>query len=227
MNDAPTTQAKRVAFYVDGYNLYHSINNIVKNNPGLNYLKWLDLRKLFSNFLVSGQEELVDIFFYTAEPTHTKPDVQNRYRALLDAYQRFLNIRAVYGKFKAKPASCKQCRATWWRHEEKESDVNLALGIVQAAYERQYDKVYIVTQDSDMAPAVALAERVCPGLVHLLTPPAIRHSHEISRILGGRTSQIQLVHLQHSLMPACFLDKTGAVAVRRPVEYTPPTNPLP
>lgn len=103
MNDAPTTQAKRVAFYVDGYNLYHSINNIVKNNPGLNYLKWLDLRKLFSNFLVSGQEELVDIFFYTAEPTHTKPDVQNRYRALLDAYQRFLNIRAVYGKFKAKP----------------------------------------------------------------------------------------------------------------------------
>lgn len=48
MNDAPTTQAKRVAFYVDGYNLYHSINNIVKNNPGLNYLKWLDLRKLFT-----------------------------------------------------------------------------------------------------------------------------------------------------------------------------------
>ena len=42
MNDAPTTQAKRVAFYVDGYNLYHSINNIVKNNPGRQIL-WVDV----------------------------------------------------------------------------------------------------------------------------------------------------------------------------------------
>lgn len=73
MNDAPTTQAKRVAFYVDGYNLYHSINNIVKNNPGLNYLKWLDLRKLFSNFLVSGQEELVDISSTPQNPRTRNP----------------------------------------------------------------------------------------------------------------------------------------------------------
>ena len=224
MNPLTPLSQMRVAFYVDGYNLYHSINNIVKYDQSLNYLKWVDLRKLFQNFIIKGQEDLADIFFYTAKPLHTNPDVQERYNKLLEAYQRFLNIKVVFGKFKAKHTSCKRCHTTWIRHEEKESDVNLAIGIVQAAYERLYDKVFIVTQDSDLAPAVALADKVRPGLVHLLTPPGIHHSHEISRILSGRTSQIQLVHLQHSLMPEFFHDKSGIAVLKRPTEYTPPAS---
>lgn len=136
MNSNATTCKHRVAFFVDGYNLYHAIDNIVKGNPSLNYLKWVDLRKLFTYFIQPQDDEIADIFFFTARPIHTPGDVQQRYSALMIAYQRFLKIHAVYGKFKKKMQRCKGCGAVWPRHEEKESDVNLAVYIVREAYEK-------------------------------------------------------------------------------------------
>ena len=213
---------KRVAFYVDGYNLYHAIASIATKDPSKNYLKWVDLRKLFSFFINPNEEEISDIFFFTANPTHTRPDVQKRFYKLTIAYQRFLNIKAIYGKFKAKDEQCKNCSAKWVRHEEKESDVNLAVSIVRDAYEKRYDYAYIVTQDSDMAPAVKLAEKVNPGFLRLMTPPDKQPSRELSRILRKRAAQIKEVHLQHALMPAQYTDDSGQVIVTRPTEYTPP-----
>ncbi|MEE1265536.1 MAG: NYN domain-containing protein [Akkermansia sp.] len=213
---------KRVAFYVDGYNLYHSIAALSKTDPSKNYLKWVDLRKLFSFFVNPHEEEIADIFFFTATPTHTHPDIQKRFYQLTIDYQRFLKIKAIYGKFKSKNEQCKKCKAQWVRHEEKESDVNLAVSIVRDAYEKTYDFAYIVTQDSDMAPAVKLAERVNPGYLRLLTPPGILPSRELARTLRQKAAQIKEIHLQHALMPAQYTDEFGNIIVKRPAEYTPP-----
>lgn len=223
MNSNATTRKNRVAFFVDGYNLYHAIDNIVKGNPSLNYLKWVDLRKLFTYFIQPQDDEIADIFFFTARPIHTPGDVQQRYSALMIAYQRFLKIHAVYGKFKKKMQRCKTCGAVWPRHEEKESDVNLAVYIVREAYEKKYDSAFIVTQDSDLEPAVKLTEAVRPGFLRLLTPPGIFPSREISRAVLGRVSQIKQIHLEHSLMNAEYCDDSGAVVVQRPAAYNPPT----
>lgn len=214
---------KRVAFYVDGYNLYHSIAALARANPSKNYLKWVDLRKLFSFFINPHEEEIADIYFFTAKPTHTRPEVQQRFYQLTIAYQRFLRIKTIYGKFKSKNEQCKKCHAQWVRHEEKESDVNLAVSIVRDAYEKNYDYAYIVTQDSDMAPAVKLAEKVNPGHLRLLTPPGIHPSHELARILRKKAAQIKESHLQHALMPAQYTDASGNIVVKRPAEYTPPS----
>ncbi len=213
---------KRVAFYVDGYNLYHSIAALARANPSKNYLKWVDLRKLFSFFINPHEEEIADIYFFTAKPTHTRPEVQQRFYQLTIAYQRFLRIKTIYGKFKSKNEQCKKCHAQWVRHEEKESDVNLAVSIVRDAYEKNYDYAYIVTQDSDMAPAVKLAEKVNPGHLRLLTPPGIHPSQELSRILRKKAAQIKESHLQHALMPAQYTDAAGNIVVKRPAEYAPP-----
>ena len=215
---------KRVAFYVDGYNLYHSIAAFARANTSKNYLKWVDLRKLFSFFIDPHKEEIADIYFFTAIPTHTHPEVQKRFYQLTIAYQRFLKIKAIYGKFKAKNEQCKKCHAQWVRHEEKESDVNLAVSIVRDAYEKNYDFAYIVTQDSDMAPAVKLTEQVNPGYLRLLTPPGIHPSRELARILHKKAAQIKETHLQHALMPAQYTDEAGNIVVVRPAEYTPPSE---
>lgn len=223
MNSNATKRKKKVAFFVDGYNLYHAIDNIAKNNPSLNYLKWVDLRKLFAYFIHPNDEEIADIFFFTARPVHTPCDVQQRYSSLMIAYQRFLSIRAVYGKFKKKMLQCKACGARWPKHEEKESDVNLAVYIVREAYEEKYDSAFIVTQDSDLEPAVKLTEAVRPGFLRLLTPPGILPSREISRAVHGRVSQIKQIHLERSLMNGTYCDASGAVIVQRPAAYNPPT----
>lgn len=216
---------KQAVFLVDGYNFYHSIVELVKKDPSKNYLKWVDLRKLFTQF-ISDDEEIADIYYYTAKPTHTRPDVQDRYEQLTKAYRMFLRIKVVYGKFKKKEKECKNCHVKWVQHEEKESDVNLAVQIVKNAYEKVYDTTYVVTQDSDLAPAVKLAEKVNAGHVKLLTPVGRPHSNEISRILGKKQkSQIKEHNLEHALMPEYFHDpKSGNIVIKRPTEYTPPTS---
>jgi uncharacterized LabA/DUF88 family protein len=57
------------------------------------------------------------------------------------------------GQFKKKPKECKKCHAQWTSHEEKETDVNLALALLDLAYKDQYDHSFILTRDSDIAPA--------------------------------------------------------------------------
>ena len=215
---------KKVAFFVDGYNLYHSIAGLSAHDSTKNYLKWVDLRALFQQFINKSTEEIADIYYFTAHPTHTRPDVQDRYNKLIRVYTEILGIKVLFGKFKEKKITCRCCHANWIHHEEKESDVNIAINLVEAAYEQRYDTLCLVTQDSDLAPAVKLARKVFQGQIRLISPPGRPPSNEISRVLRGKgIGKIKEIHLERALMNDKYVDtRTKRVIVRRPTEYDPP-----
>jgi len=50
----------RVSFFIDGFNLYHALDN-----DNFQYLKWLNLRKL-SELYLGKQDCLSDIFYFSA-----------------------------------------------------------------------------------------------------------------------------------------------------------------
>lgn len=218
-----TNVKKRVVFYVDGYNLYHSIASLNKN-----HLKWIDLRKLFSHFIDQKTQKLEAIYYVTAKPVHTKQCIQDKHEALMTVYQRVLKIKTIYGKFKPKERQCKRCQYTWTTHEEKESDVNLAVEIIRGTYDNEYDLAFIVSQDSDMAPAAKLAVKLIKSSsapdrkIKLLTPPNRYHSRELSRILSDTPTQILETHLEQSLLAKEYKDKHEKVIVTRPADYDPP-----
>jgi uncharacterized LabA/DUF88 family protein len=58
------------------------------------------------------------------------------------------------GQFKNKPKQCLKCGTKWMNHEEKETDVNLALALLDLAYKDLYDHAFLLSRDSDLAPAV-------------------------------------------------------------------------
>lgn len=206
----------RVACFVDGFNLYHAIADL-----GMNYLKWLDLRKLMETFCDPVQHRLVSIWYFTAHATWL-PGAYKRHREYIKALKA-VGVRPVVARFKEKSRRCANCGAEWTAHEEKESDVNLALWIVNGAHRDEYDRAHIVTADSDLVPAVKELKRNFPEKkVRILLPPN-RICHDLAHLVGKKyVSNILPFHVERCLLPGKILDSKDKLVARRPKEYKPP-----
>ena len=59
---------RKVNFYIDGFNFYHRLRDMLDSALGLDY-RWLDYRALCQSLLKPG-EVLGDVFFFPAIPRH-------------------------------------------------------------------------------------------------------------------------------------------------------------
>ena len=138
----------RVAFFIDGFNLYHSLKD---NAPDC---RWLNLRKLCEHYINPEKETIVSIYYFSAiatwHPDITKAQKHTQYIERL----RKENVIPVLGKFKEKDIHCKECGKSFKSHEEKRTDVNVALKIVSEAVLNNYDTGILVSGDTDMIPAI-------------------------------------------------------------------------
>lgn len=132
-------------------------------------------------------------------------------------------VTPVMGAFKAKTQECKTCGATWIRHEEKETGVNIALQMVIRARRNEYDRALILSADSDMAPAVrAVIQKFPEKRIRVLTPVGRSHSWELYNLVGNKNcANLKRSHLEECLLPETLLD-TGGNELVRPGKYDPP-----
>src|SRR4030042_2904612 len=94
---------RRVAFLVDGFNLYHSVVDLGRNNKGL-CLKWLDIDSLCNSFLhLLGKDTILEhIYYFSAYAFHLKdPGVIQRHRSYIECLEA-TGITAELGRFKYK-----------------------------------------------------------------------------------------------------------------------------
>jgi hypothetical protein len=122
------------------------------------------------------------------------------------------------GKFKEKPRRCAKCGTTWVAHEEKETDVHIAITLVSDALTNKFERAIVISADSDLAPAVRLAGSSSPRKEIFVAAPPGRFSN--ARDLRPRL-EITKGRVSKHLLPAVFRDKSGAVTVQRPPEYDP------
>lgn len=210
-------ERERITCFVDGFNLYHALHAI-----GKPYLKWLDLRTLFSHLTRSKSQIITQILFFSAYPTW-KPSSYQRHRQYVAALSA-TGVTPVMGQFKNKPKQCLKCGIQWVNHEEKETDVNMALALLDIAYKDQYDHAFLLTRDSDLAPAVHKVKQNFPEKkITIFAPYNYRHSSELLQAADANKS-INLKHLSTSLFPAEIFDVGGNLVVKRPLEYAPPSN---
>ncbi|PAU66170.1 NYN domain-containing protein [Pseudomonas sp. PIC25] len=156
----------RTAFFVDGYNLYYGVLH------GSDH-KWLDLPALLAEILriQEPSAELVSVDYFTspviarlATRGQVSNDAQNRYIRALQAKGVSITLgthRLTKGyapRFFEGQKPSRQDQVAIWQLEEKETDVNLALGMYRAAcraVELQLDQIVLVSGDTDLAPALA------------------------------------------------------------------------
>jgi uncharacterized LabA/DUF88 family protein len=207
----------RVACFIDGFNLYHAVHDLRRNE-----LKWLNLRKLMEHFIDPKIHEIVAIYYFSAFAEWLPAEVR-RHKAYVEALKYF-GVTPVMGRFKEKELSCNRCDHAWTGHEEKQSDVNIAIWMVREAFRNMYDETFLVTQDSDLAPVLEfINEMPKKRRVKIIGSPARRHSKELYQ-LSAKQVKIQTIHLERSLLPEEIKDAKGNVIVKRPKEYDPPSS---
>lgn len=137
---------KRAGFYIDGYNVYHAICE-----TSVNHLKWCSYSAV-AKALAGKGEEVAFVKYYSAVAEHY-PNSAFRHKIYLNAL-RATGVKCRLANFKEKSQGCRACNASWVGHEEKESDVNLCIDLLDDAYQGLIDVAYIVSSDSDITPAV-------------------------------------------------------------------------
>jgi uncharacterized LabA/DUF88 family protein len=206
---------KRVACYIDGFNLYHAIDDL---GPESNYLKWLDLWSLTSAFVITSTEQLNSVYYFSALAYWLKAP-KERHKAFVEAVKHF-GVTPIMGHFKKKPGCCKKCGAVWTAHEEKQSDVNLATYLIHHSHIDQFDKALVITADSDLCPAIQLILDSHPEKeITILVPP---NRYKITRELRGMVTaqRIKQKHLKNNQLPDVIRDETtGAIVASRPKKY--------
>lgn len=142
------------------------------------------------------------------------------------AYVRALkanNVTPIMGKFKEKIRSCHKCGNRWLDHEEKETDVNIALHLLHDAFQDKFDRALLISGDSDLAPAVRTVLSGHPKkTIRVLAPPGRSYSWDLVHATGGikNAKKIMEVHLVQSLLPEVLYLREGTEIIR-PAEYDP------
>lgn len=203
----------RAAFYVDGFNFYHALNDL-----GQPHLKWLNHWRLAEILIPTKSETLVKVAYCTAYyPDFSKKVRHERVvRALQNA-----GVEIIEGHYVKEPAECKACGDQWRRPIEKETDINVALTLFDDAYQDVFDHAYLVTADSDQAAMVRLFRQRFPNkLLTTVAPPGRSHSkHILAYATGKRSLDEQLI--ERAVFPRIVM-KEGAASILRPAEYDPP-----
>lgn len=190
----------QVRVYVDGFNLYHGIKHVAKH-------KWLDLQALCRLFIPQTVSR-TSIFYYTAYAYHTSASTVARHRQYVSALEE-TGVSVTIGRFKKKHLLCKgACRQQYLSHEEKETDVNVAVAIVEDALLGHFDSLVLLSGDTDLIPALRAAKRHCKG-VYALFPPD-RKNDDLTRIVDG-FSRIRNRHLQTCLFPDPLVASDGTL----------------
>ena len=195
--------------YVDGYNLYYSR---LRNTA----FKWLDLVALFDAILArrDQNEKVSRLHLFTAPAlanfaTHGQDSViaQSAYHRALQAthperceiiYGRHSYDRsgALLPTFVAGQAFDRTIRSRVWKLEEKKTDVNLALRMYRDACKGLYDRVILMSNDSDAEPVLQAIRQDFPdiliGLVIPIWPPTpdTATPRRVSGSLSGRADWV-------------------------------------
>lgn len=169
----------RTCVYIDGFNLYYG------QLKGTSY-KWLNLLDLCRSYLDETKNLIVKIKYFTARVKSRPgdPDQSVRQHAYLRALQTLPDLEIIYGHFLSHNVSMPRADGTGYvnviKTEEKKSDVNIAVHILNDAYKDVYDLAVLVSNDSDLSEPLRIVTQEMNKKVGILNPHKTT-SNELAR----------------------------------------------
>ena len=163
----------RTIVYIDGFNLYFGC---LKGTPH----KWLDLQQVFHKVL-SPRNTIEKIKYFTArvQPSAKNPSIHIRQEAYLQALGMHCPLVEIHHghylrhRIRMENANPPPNTVEVWKNEEKGSDVNLAVHLLNDSWSNAFDCAVVVSNDSDLCEAMRLVKLNHPGkTIGLVTPGA-------------------------------------------------------
>lgn len=175
----------RVVYFVDGFNLYHSVREAEKQLPQ-HTIKWLNLPALCADYLhqVGGGAQLKAVHYFTAYADHLRekyPEKIIRHKAFVRA----LTARKVVthiSKFSPKRVWSEEIDRWVRAHEEKETDVAIACEVLGMAMDDELDVAILMTGDSDFAPVAEAFQQRFPHKKIMFALPFARGTNRLKQL---------------------------------------------
>ena len=145
----------RINVYIDGFNLYHS--TLQHNHP--NY-RWLNLLELSKRLINPKTEEIQTVYYFSALATWISESAK-KHLSYIHAL-RTIGVKDILGKFTIRERKCPLCTRCYQSHEEKKTDINIAITMLTDGIADKFDTALILSGDSDLAPVITKLKELCP-----------------------------------------------------------------
>jgi hypothetical protein len=230
----------RVAFIIDGFNVYHSIREAEKLGVARPQ-RWLDLKSLCASYLshFGRTATLQGVYYFSALAKHlsgTHHDIELRHQAYIDALKS-TGVEVTLASFKVRDTyiSLKHCRFQVWpfkrtlrlpipkcrvvvtRAEEKETDVAIAVKMLELLHLNEADAVVLVSGDTDLIPAIRTAGTLFPAARIAVCFPFKRHNAELRRVVKHSFKIGKDQYAKHQLADPILLP--NGHAIRKPAAW--------
>ena len=227
----------RVAFLVDGFNVYHSIRDAERMVPARPQ-RWLCLSSLCASYLhhFGRTATLQGVHYFSAVPRHlaaTNPDIELRHQAYLDALAS-TGVQVTLASFKVRETRV-PLRYGWFRiwplrravrlpiprssfictrAEEKETDVAIACRMFELLHTGAADAVVLMSGDTDLLPAIRTCRALFPFARIAVMFPFRRHNAELKRAVKHAYKIAKEQYAKHQLPDPVVLP--NGHAIRKP-----------
>jgi len=204
---------RQIIFFIDGFNVYHAL----EENPQYHRYKWLDFSKLAKCF-ITKKDIIADILYFTAY-ADWDPAKKARHKVLIEAL-RMKKVNIVFGKFKYRDKKCRLCGGTYQIPEEKQTDVNIAIKLFQAALKDDFDRAIIISGDGDLIPAIKAVKESFPHKEIGLVIPIGRQAEELKNACDFHM-KMKEKHLLDSQFPdEIIIDPVKKISLKRPPSWS-------
>lgn len=214
--------------YIDGYNLYYGLLRRSAN-------KWLDLFKLFQDFVLEPGVDVVEVRYYTAPVLgrmSDDPKSPQRQRTYLQALRKMspCKVTIIEGKIVAEtpllrlveplPGLPDLKKVRVQSFSEKKTDVNLAADLIAGAWTGAYEQAVVCSNDTDLEGAFKVVREHHPALRLGLVAPVPGDDHrKIANDLKRYATwakTLSPVHLAKAHLP----EKIPGTSIRKPPEWS-------
>jgi uncharacterized LabA/DUF88 family protein len=196
----------KINVYVDGFNLYYGA---IKRTP----YRWLDLLAMCQLLFPNDTINQIKYFSARVSARPNDPDQPIRQSTYWRALQTIRSLSIIEGSFLTKEitmplaGTIPQQYARVIKTEEKGSDVNLAVHLLNDGYKKDYELAVMITNDSDLLEPMRIVKQELNLPVGLVNPQ--RHPSFHLKQHATFIKQIRQGVLQASQFTTSLTDKNG------------------
>lgn len=149
MNGPKDPPPIRCSIFIDGLNLYFGV---LKGQP---HLKWLNIQSFCEELRPREQVEKIHYFSAIIDPRHHVSERRNRQKRYLEALKLLSKVTVTLGTYQDREVTCRaDCKRRYRSPEEKKTDVNIAVAMIDCVVKNTADMIVLISGDSDLEPAV-------------------------------------------------------------------------
>jgi uncharacterized LabA/DUF88 family protein len=205
----------RISVYIDGFNLYHS--TLQHTHPDC---RWLDLWELSKRLINPKTEEITAVNYFSALTTWI-PERAKKHLLYIHAL-RTVGVKEILGKFNLRDRKCPLCKGCYQAHEEKKTDINIAITLLADGVADKFDTALILSGDSDLAPVTTKLKELCPGKKIGIIVPQNQSAMNLKQH-ADFFKKIQDRDLKRSLLPEQVI--YNGTVITAPVGWLPKPEP--